>query len=405
MNFRRKSVLLMVLTQTLYVLLYFTQPVASIPIDNEVVGPINISCVGSGVVVNFKTKNTFEGRVYLRGPSENSDCPTEVGHVDDAGVFVLPFTDCNMRKRRLAGESGDEAPINMVTISFHPLGIITEADRAFKVECRDQSLDLMLTQSFEVSMLPTEASRVLRPQSSCTYTIRAWSLQGPIVKFANVGDTVFHIWECRNDEYAMFVHSCFASSRNESEIPLVDQSGCSLDRYIMSNLTYSENMLRAYAYADVFKFMDLSNLSFKCKVELCHKTDINCTSRPLSTCASVEQTTFDTKDRKSRDAPTWPSSTSPIDVNSQELFINELKERADDFLTKSDQQSSVGASAKQHVPVESESYCASWCTMSNVAVITGLVIIAAIASFLLGCILSHLIPIRRVYTKKCQAEP
>lgn len=41
----------------------------------------------------------------------------------------------------------------------------------------------------------------------CVYSIHRDSANGPIVKFANVGDSVFHVFDCPSDVYAMLV--CF----------------------------------------------------------------------------------------------------------------------------------------------------------------------------------------------------
>ncbi|VDN38628.1 unnamed protein product [Gongylonema pulchrum] len=43
----------------------------------------------------------------------------------------------------------------------------------------------------------------------CSYTLHRDSPNGPILRYARVGDIVFHVWDCPSDVYAMLIHTCY----------------------------------------------------------------------------------------------------------------------------------------------------------------------------------------------------
>lgn len=45
-------------------------------------------------------------------------------------------------------------------------------------------------------MLPTTDLFDTAKMPACTYTVRRDSLNGPIVTYAKVGETLYHVWEC-----------------------------------------------------------------------------------------------------------------------------------------------------------------------------------------------------------------
>lgn len=49
------------------------------------------------------------------------------------------------------------------------------------------------------------------PMPICTYSIRKSSVDGPILKYALVGDRVFHRWDCNTGKsFKMFKNLCVA---------------------------------------------------------------------------------------------------------------------------------------------------------------------------------------------------
>lgn len=46
------------------------------------------------------------------------------------------------------------------------------------------------------SMLPTTDLIDTAKMPLCTYSVRRDSIDGPIVQYATVGETVYHVWQC-----------------------------------------------------------------------------------------------------------------------------------------------------------------------------------------------------------------
>ncbi|KAK6044971.1 hypothetical protein COOONC_17524 [Cooperia oncophora] len=116
---------------------------------------------------------------------------------------------------------------------------------------------------------------------TCAYSIRKDSPDGPIVKDAFVGQTVYHRWECdggeeANNVYGIQIHSCYASDDVEKRFPIVDNRGCSSDLALLSDPRYSDDSLTAFAESKVFSFTEADQLKFVCKLSLCTRDGDGC---------------------------------------------------------------------------------------------------------------------------------
>lgn len=79
--------------------------------------------------------------------------------------------------------------------------------------------------------------------------------------------------------FGMLVHSCFVdddSNGGSSKFSLLDQNGCAIDPVILPDLTYNQELNRAYVEAHAFKFADKVTTYFQCAVSLCMKNDGAC---------------------------------------------------------------------------------------------------------------------------------
>uniref|UniRef100_A0AC34QRU0 ZP domain-containing protein n=1 Tax=Panagrolaimus sp. JU765 TaxID=591449 RepID=A0AC34QRU0_9BILA len=105
----------------------------------------------------------------------------------------------------------------------------------------------------------------------CRYEILSDGPTGKPVKYARIGDHVYHKWTCESESvgvYCMKVHSCSVSDGQGGEAVLVlDSEGCEIDRFVLQNLDYSGD-LTAGQGAHVFKFADKPSLHFNCQLEL-----------------------------------------------------------------------------------------------------------------------------------------
>lgn len=155
----------------------------------------------------------------------------------------------------------------------------------------------------------------------CSYSLRQETSDGPLVRYAKVGDRIVHRWECVSPglegEYleggvmdrvshagfrqgqsirdaGTFVHSgrrtreqsdrsgrawvSPKSGRNyRKPRPLGRCCRCAIDPYILGHLSYNEDLLLAYREAHVFKFADQNALAFSCQIRLCVKAVDACT--------------------------------------------------------------------------------------------------------------------------------
>uniref|UniRef100_A0A914QKP3 ZP domain-containing protein n=1 Tax=Panagrolaimus davidi TaxID=227884 RepID=A0A914QKP3_9BILA len=122
------------------------------------------------------------------------------------------------------------------------------------------------------------------PMPICTYTIRKDEIDGPILKYAKVGDQVVHRWECDSEIYGILVHSCNVEDGQGNKYKVVDEKGCHTDRKILGDPTYAEALNLAYRESYVFKFADKMGVRFQCEIRLCVKESGGCNGITPPTC-------------------------------------------------------------------------------------------------------------------------
>nr|CAD2183084.1 unnamed protein product [Meloidogyne enterolobii] len=105
----------------------------------------------------------------------------------------------------------------------------------------------------------------------CRYDILWQNAIGQSIRFARIGDVVFHRWSCLTPEigtYCMRVHSCTVSDGQGGEpVEVIDKKGCGVDALLLRDLEYTDD-LTAGQSAFVFKFADKPTLHFNCQIEL-----------------------------------------------------------------------------------------------------------------------------------------
>jgi hypothetical protein len=110
-------------------------------------------------------------------------------------------------------------------VSFHPSGFITKNDRAFHVKCFYLEPEETVTNTIQVSQLPTLELQDEATMPTCEYSVRSGSLNGPTLNFANVGETIFHVWICKGPSMGMLVKKCFVTDGDGDQHPVIDESG------------------------------------------------------------------------------------------------------------------------------------------------------------------------------------
>ncbi|KAE9415336.1 hypothetical protein Angca_008668, partial [Angiostrongylus cantonensis] len=184
---------------------------------------------------------------------------------------------CGVRRRRLANPRG-LALDTTVVVMFHPI-FMTQVDKAYHLQCH----------YLEATNNVTRALEVITSTKFIGFQVLNKDRNGSPVQFASLGATVYHKWTCESEDmkqYCMTVHSCTANDGHGIEQRLIDEKGCSLDRYLLDNLEYGAD-LTAGQEASVFKFADKPTMFFSCviRLELKEDSNIQC-RRPVEYCPS-----------------------------------------------------------------------------------------------------------------------
>ncbi|RCN45350.1 zona pellucida-like domain protein, partial [Ancylostoma caninum] len=222
----------------------------------------------------------------------------------------VPLGACNAKRdRKLLPPS---LVVSFVAvISFHE-SFITKLDRAYHIQCAYTESNRSISTQMDVG---TAAPTDLNGTASvpvCGYHIS--SAEGKTIQNVRVGDKVKHEWTCKTPVpkmYSMLVHSCFVEDGAGQRYEVIDEYGCSLDRYILSTPSYSADGLTANVDAFMMKFPDKSSVDFQCAIKVCSKLDTNCTAATPPQCSS-----FQTPRRKRRDVP--------LDDESMTIHANSL---------------------------------------------------------------------------------
>ncbi|WKY09210.1 hypothetical protein Q1695_001961 [Nippostrongylus brasiliensis] len=290
-------------------------------IENAVIGQPTISCGSSYISVVMEAQNPFRGSFYVKGFFHDSACRIHGTRSTTVTIDVPLNSTCGVRRRRTANPRGIVLETTVV-VMFHPI-FMTRVDRAYHVQCNYMETSKEVSRMLNVSThspteLPSGTADVDDQQlPNCKYEVLSMDREGSPVKFAIVGDAVYHKWSCESDprnQYCMRVHSCAVDDGQGLRQELLDQDGCTLDPFLMGNLDYPDD-LTAGQKAHVFKFADRPTIFFSCIIRLEFKDDVGC-KRPSNYCAVNGQRTtmVETMGREmdsiSADFPTPPSLNS-----------------------------------------------------------------------------------------------
>ncbi|CAD6185402.1 unnamed protein product [Caenorhabditis auriculariae] len=260
--------------------------------ENELIGHPEIKCNADTIDMQFKTKKQFSGKVYVKGSFNRPECRVDYSSHDKdgrpLGGIKLNHGACNMDRQRMIAPEGMMFSTILI-ISFHPL-FLTRMDKAYHIKCMYKEAARTVTAAIDVRMqyflnfytilvlsnLPTESVSSNLAMPTCSYTIRKDQLDGPILRYAKVGDQVVHRWQCDSEEYGVLVHSCYVEDGQGEKQMIVDERGCHTDHLLLGDPTYVEALNMAYRESFVFKFADRIAVRFQCEIRLCLKDDGGC---------------------------------------------------------------------------------------------------------------------------------
>ncbi|GMR51696.1 hypothetical protein PMAYCL1PPCAC_21891 [Pristionchus mayeri] len=251
--------------------------------DNAIVGTPKVVCEENDLALDIVTARPFRGNIFVKGRAKDKSCRQSYAN-NGTNSYSLPLGKCGMQRLRSANPRGVNFVVTVI-VSFHPAGFITKNDRAFHVRCFYMEPDEIVTSSIDVSGIPTTELADEMRMPSCEYSVRKDSLNGPALTFANVGETVSERWECwsRSASSLMETERTTLSSTstgtvltgtryiNHSTVYLPYLFRCTTDPFLLSQLTYDNNLMRAHATSQVFKYADSNQLYFTCQIRLCQK--------------------------------------------------------------------------------------------------------------------------------------
>lgn len=88
-------------------------------------------------------------------------------------------------------------------------------------------MNFSMISSIYYSMITTQFRERMYEMPQCDYTLRRGSVDGPIVAFATLGESIYHRWECidKSDTFGMLIHSCFVDDGYGNQVDILDKNG------------------------------------------------------------------------------------------------------------------------------------------------------------------------------------
>ncbi|CEF68089.1 Zona pellucida domain and von Willebrand factor, type A domain-containing protein [Strongyloides ratti] len=276
------------------------------------VGVPEIICGKKSIGIRASTKKDFEGYIYVMDHFNRKECRKSVEQLRDLKSLSLtiPFNRCNVKRWRNINPRGIHIEVTII-IQYHHL-FMTGVDQVIKAKCFYQegagNVEFLSKDIKKSSQLPI-----------CTYNLHKDTPNGEIIHVANIGEKVWHVWECKgnqdNNMYGMLVHNCYVDNGRGDVVQIIDNDGCSLDSTILDTPIYNKNWLTAVREGEVFKFADKPALQFQCKITLCNKKNGGCDKIVPPKCDKKKLVV-----KKSK-----RETSNTLDVATQQLEVTTMK--------------------------------------------------------------------------------
>ncbi|KAI6207484.1 ZP domain-containing protein [Aphelenchoides besseyi] len=248
----------------LFLLSWLIEPTNAYDMDNHIIGTPQVQCAENNIALDIITKKPFEGNIYVKGRAKDSQCRQSYS-TNSTKSYALALGKCGMQRLRTTNPRGVNFALTIV-VSFHKSGFITKNDRAFSIRCFYQEPEEVVTNSIEVSAIPTMELSDSMGIPTCNYEVRG-SLNGPILNFVNENQCITFgavrqqaQWEC-----------CFVTDGDGEQHLVIDENGCTSDSSLLDDIVYDKNLMRAHAMSQAFKYADSNQLYFTCQIRLCQK--------------------------------------------------------------------------------------------------------------------------------------
>uniref|UniRef100_A0A5S6Q7B4 ZP domain-containing protein n=1 Tax=Trichuris muris TaxID=70415 RepID=A0A5S6Q7B4_TRIMR len=242
----------------------------TIKFQNDFAAVPEIECNPEAIIVKLNTTSGMASKIFVRGHHDEANCSFQ-----QTNTARFPLQDCGIVRERQLKPKG-LAVTSTFVVQLHPF-FITKLDRAYKVRCFYVEAERTITSNLEVSTISASPIDQQTPLPQCTYSLRMERPDGEPVRYARIGDRVWHVWECDSaDTYGMLVHSCSVRDGKGNQIEIIDDKGCALDDFIMDTPKYNDSLGRADQETLVFKFADVLAVQFHCQIRLCLKANNGC---------------------------------------------------------------------------------------------------------------------------------
>ncbi|CAI2358220.1 unnamed protein product [Caenorhabditis sp. 36 PRJEB53466] len=292
-------------------------------IDNGLIGNPFVQCGSEHLSINFKTRSAFEGHAYVKGHYSMKECRTDAT-LEPTVNLSIPYSACDVIRQRSSNPKGIMMTATII-LSFHPM-FITKTDKSYKVQCFYAESSKTVTQQLNVEIDKEQEkkifvmvgddeansdnehpvknqSRKMNDQSvekrieynvplpECNYRVLN-EARNEEVAFAKVGQVVYHEWSCASKDknevspFCLTVHSCNVKDETGKEVQLFDENGCAVDKYLINNLEYSDD-LSGGQVSQVFKFADQPSVFFQCKIRLGIKNEDGSCQRSSDNCPAA----------------------------------------------------------------------------------------------------------------------
>ncbi|CAJ0599868.1 unnamed protein product [Cylicocyclus nassatus] len=229
-------------------------------------GTPDIICGPDRIGVRASTKKPFDGYVFVMDHFHEEECragPEKFPDSKSIGITV-PFNVCNVHRYRSLNPRGIFVEMTVVFM-FHTL-FMTKVDQMVKIQCFYMEADKKVTVPLSVSMITTQFREKMYQMPQCSYTLRKGGPEGEIVRYATLGESVYHRWECveveKKDTFGMLVHSCYVDNGHGDRVDVLNEKGQGFPLYSFLNKDHRFSKTSTFAMYCGVKISDRDVLLF-----------------------------------------------------------------------------------------------------------------------------------------------
>uniref|UniRef100_A0A915PE01 ZP domain-containing protein n=1 Tax=Setaria digitata TaxID=48799 RepID=A0A915PE01_9BILA len=230
--------------------------------ETELIRGFNAQCLRNGFNVTVMLLQSFNGIIAIRGKEEMEKCSKKImqdGQQFDENVktyevnLFIDFEKCDIKGTDSVNQSG----INYSTVInvMHDKSLVSAAaDIGFLMQCyqsyQSDKQDLIpnMTLYDDIKIISLKPVPPL-----CKYSIRRDSPNGSMIQSAELGDNIYHRWECEENHRL-----------------------CSTNQKIANDIVYVDDKLIAYSYGQVFELNNSEQFTFHCELTLCIRRGDGC---------------------------------------------------------------------------------------------------------------------------------